>query len=284
MKRIFLGALVALLPLSANAIDYNDARQQAYYLTDKMAYELNLSPEQYEYVYQINLDYFLSVSSWRDVNSTYWNYRNIDLQYVLDSWQYSQFMAIDYFLRPIVWRQSAWYFPVVNHYSNNFYYFSHPNFYSSYQGRTWQGRVNTAPSPYRGMVVNHTYGMRDRYRDNYSYSSHSYQNRDWNRNRNTGTGRSQAIGSPTDGRYYENRNNAPTQRHQEQSSHQSSSRNNQQEGRTYRGNDNNYSRQQTAPSRPSNRQQSAPSNSNRQSPATTTQQSTNRSSGRTFGR
>ena len=48
MKK-FLVALTALftLTLSANAMGYEQARQQALFLTDKMAYELNLTDEQY---------------------------------------------------------------------------------------------------------------------------------------------------------------------------------------------------------------------------------------------
>ena len=49
MKKFIL-ALVTLftLTVSANAMSYEQARQQALFLTDKMAYELNLTDEQYE--------------------------------------------------------------------------------------------------------------------------------------------------------------------------------------------------------------------------------------------
>lgn len=49
MKRFIL-ALAALLTItvSASAMSYQQARDQALFLTDKMAYELNLTDEQYE--------------------------------------------------------------------------------------------------------------------------------------------------------------------------------------------------------------------------------------------
>ena len=50
-------ALVALFAFvaSASAMSYEQARQQALFLTDKMAYELNLTEEQYEAAYEVNL-------------------------------------------------------------------------------------------------------------------------------------------------------------------------------------------------------------------------------------
>ena len=51
--------MVALLALgaAANAMSYKSARDQAFFLTDKMAYELYLSDDQYNAVFEINMDY-----------------------------------------------------------------------------------------------------------------------------------------------------------------------------------------------------------------------------------
>ena len=62
MKRLLLSLFLAAAGVSASAMNYADAREYAYFLTDKMAYELNLTPAQYDQVYQVNLDYFLSVN------------------------------------------------------------------------------------------------------------------------------------------------------------------------------------------------------------------------------
>ena len=48
--------------VAASAMSYSQAREQALFLTDKMAYELNLTDDQYEAAYEINLDYLLSVT------------------------------------------------------------------------------------------------------------------------------------------------------------------------------------------------------------------------------
>ena len=59
MKK-FIIALVAMFMMtftSASAMSYEQARQQALFLTDKMAYELNLTDDQYEAAYEVNLDY-----------------------------------------------------------------------------------------------------------------------------------------------------------------------------------------------------------------------------------
>lgn len=61
MKRTILVAFLCLLTGTMWALPYEEARDRAWFLTDKMAYELNLSDAQYERAYQINLDYLLSI-------------------------------------------------------------------------------------------------------------------------------------------------------------------------------------------------------------------------------
>ena len=64
MKRIKLTFLMSVLSVcSMMALPYQTANRDALFLTDKMAYELNLSYDQYDYVYQVNLDYFLNINS-----------------------------------------------------------------------------------------------------------------------------------------------------------------------------------------------------------------------------
>ena len=82
MKK-FMMTLFALLTIavSANAMSYEQARNEALFLTDKMAYELNLTEAQYEAAYEINLDYLMGVTSQYDVFGPYWERRNLDLSY-----------------------------------------------------------------------------------------------------------------------------------------------------------------------------------------------------------
>ena len=76
MKKLIF-ALVALLTMtvSVNAMSYEQARDQALFLTDKMAYELNLTEDQYEAAYEINLDYLMSIDSYDDLYGVYWTRR-----------------------------------------------------------------------------------------------------------------------------------------------------------------------------------------------------------------
>ena len=94
MKKIII-ALTALLTMAvnANAMSYEQARQEALFLTDKMAYELNLTEDQYEAAYEINLDYLMSVDTRDDLYGTYWTRRNLDLSYILLDWQYNAYVA-----------------------------------------------------------------------------------------------------------------------------------------------------------------------------------------------
>ena len=45
-----------VMTISVTAMSYNMAKNEALFLSDKMAWELNLTNAQYEAVYEINLD------------------------------------------------------------------------------------------------------------------------------------------------------------------------------------------------------------------------------------
>lgn len=117
MKK-FVSALILLftVTVSANAMSYEQAREQALFLTDKMAYELNLSEAQYEAAYEINLDYLMSIRTQDDLFGIYWRQRNLDLSYVLFDWQYSTFCDALYFYRPLYWNAGYWRFRIYARY------------------------------------------------------------------------------------------------------------------------------------------------------------------------
>ena len=48
MKKIMILAMMMVMTISANAMSYNAAKNEALFLSDKMAYELNLTAAQYE--------------------------------------------------------------------------------------------------------------------------------------------------------------------------------------------------------------------------------------------
>ena len=81
-------------------------RKETRFLTDKMAYELNLSNAQYNDIYEINFDFLYSIRNTIDyvakgyqwaMNDYYdaLDVRNDDLRWVLNNSQYRRFMNID---------------------------------------------------------------------------------------------------------------------------------------------------------------------------------------------
>lgn len=150
MKRLVLSLVIAVMGIfSSFGMSFSEAQQQAYFLTDKMAYELDLTPSQYDQVYQVNLEYFLNVSNANPYNH-YWDYRNTDLSYILFDWQYLRYRAAAYFYRPIQWRSSSWYFPIWERYHRTYYFFSRPTVWNTWRGGLWHNRVHNTPSPFIG--------------------------------------------------------------------------------------------------------------------------------------
>ena len=152
MKRMII-ALVAMFMMTfttASAMSYEQARQQALFLTDKMAYELNLTEDQYEAAYEVNLDYLMSVDTYDDLYGAYWRQRNMDLSYILLDWQYRTYLNATYFYRPLYWHAGYWHFGIYARYPRRyFFYFGRPHFYVSYRGgHSW--RVNGNRSWYYG--------------------------------------------------------------------------------------------------------------------------------------
>ena len=136
MKKMIL-TLIAMLTftLSASGMSYEQARNEALFLTDKMAYELNLTDEQYEAAYEINLDYLMGVTGRDDVFGVYWERRNLDLSYILLDWQWQAYMAATYFYRPLYWEAGYWHFGVYRRYPHrDYFYFGRPHFYATYRG------------------------------------------------------------------------------------------------------------------------------------------------------
>ena len=134
MKKMMTLAVMMVMTISANAMSYNKAKNEALFLSDKMAYELNLTDTQYDAVYEINLDYLMSVDSRADVFGIWWDRRNADLRFVLNSWQYDKYMALSHFYRPLSWHNGAWTFVVYAHYDRGHFYKARPKVFVSYRG------------------------------------------------------------------------------------------------------------------------------------------------------
>ena len=172
MKRYILSIMAMMtMALTTNAMSFTQAQREALFLTDKMAYELNLTDEQYDACYEINLDYLMDVSTVDDLYGTYWSRRNLDMSYILLDWQLSAFRAASYFYRPLYWSAGCWHFGIYARYPRRtFFYFSRPTVYVSYRGgHSW--RMNGGRSYYHGLRDHYRrpadshFGMRDRFND-----------------------------------------------------------------------------------------------------------------------
>lgn len=172
---------ILTIAVSAKAMSYEQARREALFLTDKMAYELNLNDRQYDAAYEINLDYLMSVASRDDLYGTYWTRRNTDFGHILLEWQWNAFCAATYFYRPLYWNAGYWHFGIYARYPRrDYFYFARPTVYVSYRGgHSW--RNNGGRSYYHG--IRHEFkhkgashhGMRDRW--NNGEFSHGHNRR-----------------------------------------------------------------------------------------------------------
>ena len=177
MKRIililFAIGITAMSSVSMAAMSNSRVRKETRFLTDKMAYELNLNTAQYNDVYEINFDFIYSIRYLMDdvirgyewALDDYYNYldvRNDDLRWVLSDAQYRRFLQADYFYRPIYASGGGWNFRVYITYTNrNYFYFPKPYPDRSDSGGHYRTHFHNV-SYYRGRY-NHSY-----YRGNYS--------------------------------------------------------------------------------------------------------------------
>ena len=208
-------ALVAMFMLTfttASAMSYEQARQQALFLTDKMAYELNLTDDQYEAAYEVNLDYLMGVNTTDDLYGIYWRQRNVDLQYILLDWQYQAFMNATYFYRPLYWDGGFFHFGIYARYPRrDYFFFGRPAFFATYRGghcwrmnggRSWyHGRQFGAPRPGGQPRM----GMRDGFNRGDFGRGHSFGNLPRQSSTRTTVTRDGRLGNPNGGNNNSNR-------------------------------------------------------------------------------
>ena len=161
MKKLTtLWMMLLMLTISVpamSAMSMSKVRQHARFLTDRMAYELNLTTMQYDDVYEVNYDFINNVRyimddvivgypSAVDRYYDFLDFRNDDLRWILSASQYRRFMNVDYFYRPIYTTASEWLFRIYRVYNDiTHFYFGKPHHYKSYKGehyRTHHGHVS----------------------------------------------------------------------------------------------------------------------------------------------
>ena len=280
MKKYLCTFAIALAGItSAFALSSANIRENARFLSDRMAYELDLTPQQYDDCYEINYDFIVGVNpfmddvvyGYQDAIDRYYDYldyRNEDLRMVLTAGQYATFLTLDYFCRPIYTFNNNWRFRIFQVYTNHaFFYFDAPSIYHTYVGGHGRhhfangfygnGRYHHQIAPnharFRGAPNEHNVGRMDfgnarRERGAAKHQMNNYNNRD-------------SRGREQDRRYQNDRpgnQNSPLINNRN-SQPQGNRQGNAQQGGQPQGNRQGNA-QQSAPSRgSSNAQQSAPS-------------------------
>jgi len=135
MKKFIIAiAAVAVGFVQANAMSHTRAQAEALFLTDKMAYELNLTDAQYDAVYEINYDYFVSLVGTSDILGIFWNRRERELEWVLTSWQYRHYLATTYFYKPVGVYDNVIRFAIYDKYARDRYYKPVRKVHKTYRG------------------------------------------------------------------------------------------------------------------------------------------------------
>lgn len=208
MKRLLMILLavgmITVTSVSMAGMSTSRIRQNSRFLTDKMAYELNLSTEQYNDAYEINFDFIYNVRNLMDdvargydwaVDKYYYylDMRNDDLRWILSSSQYSRFLGLDYFYRPIYTSGRSWNFRVYINYTNhNYFYFGKPYHYRSYCGGHYRTHYNNI-SFYRNRYRHDVYHGNHSIRNDKVY--HNHRRSDFGNVRSTSTGSSRGSSS-----------------------------------------------------------------------------------------
>jgi hypothetical protein len=191
MKKMMTLVMMMTIAISAAAMPYNTARNEALYLSDKMAYELGLTATQYEAVYEINLDYLLNVDTRADVFGFWWEIRNRDLRYVLSTWQYDRFMASEWFYRPVVWGTGGWTFSIYTRYGVGRMFYHRPAVFVTFRG----GHSSRGASHYAGHHFDKPNPPRGHGNHNNGNHNNNHNNGNWNHNGNHNNGNHNGNGN-----------------------------------------------------------------------------------------
>lgn len=149
MKKIRL-IIASLLIMLASAIyaqpmNYNAMRNNARFLTDRMAYTLGItSGAIIDDIYRINYDYICGINEYLDEIACGYHSdlylevcyeRDHALQRLLGEYLWRKIMNYDYFYRPISFSNRSWRFSIYSHdVRYSYYYFNTPTHYHEYRG------------------------------------------------------------------------------------------------------------------------------------------------------
>lgn len=139
-----LALFITTMTATAQPMSYYAMRENARFLTDRMAYTLGIATSLLDDLYMINYDYICGVNDYLDDVAYGYHYddymtvmyaRDAALRALLTPYQWTRLVAIDYFYRPISFLNHRWSFGIYAYdpYRTRFYYHV-PHHYHDYRG------------------------------------------------------------------------------------------------------------------------------------------------------
>lgn len=167
LRNMMAALMIMMVTMAANAqpMSVYSMRNNARFLTDRMAYTLGLSAAILEDLYYINYDYICGVNDYLDEVALGYRYddymevlyaRDRALRRLLSERQWALLMTYDYFYRPITFVERRWSFGIyrIDHRMNHFF-FAPPRRFDDYRGgRFFAGmrRIDGPAHPINGPV------------------------------------------------------------------------------------------------------------------------------------
>ena len=134
-KKLFTLLFFAIIGMcSSFSMSRERAREEADFLTDKMAYELRLTEAQWADVYEINYDYFRALEHLGRSYVRESQLRDTKLRYVLTLAQWERYRGIHYFMVPVRAGVRDWIFSIYDHYRRNHFYYDSRHIVDVYRG------------------------------------------------------------------------------------------------------------------------------------------------------
>lgn len=169
MKRIVMILLaISLIGTTAMAASDKEIRNEARFLADKIAYELDLDKNQLADAFDINYDFLVRVYpildklAENDDNAIREYYRllairNGDLRWIMPQDKFLKLLDVEYLYRPFCTEGGKWFNRVYTKYTNTKkFYEGKPKTMSKYKGANY--REGNSESAYRGKYKHVVYG------------------------------------------------------------------------------------------------------------------------------
>lgn len=159
LKTTIAAMMIMLTSLAASAqpMSVYAMRNNARFLTDRMAYTLGLSAALIDDLYYINYDYICGVNDYLDAVALGYRYddymeivyaRDYALRRLLTERQWALLMTYDYFYRPIAFNNHRWSFSIYLHDRRmDHFFYAPPRRFDDYRGGTIFGGMRRVDVP-----------------------------------------------------------------------------------------------------------------------------------------